>query len=116
MIAVIMMVFQPFPAILWQLCKPKPDSESFAKAKLMFSGFHRAFGISIMIIAAVTVFTGINNYRDIYMDEEQADTFFITAIIGLAAIGSLPFFVEVINRAKRGSAKPPANNAEKEET
>mmetsp|Transcript_46006 Transcript_46006/g.107003 ORF Transcript_46006/g.107003 Transcript_46006/m.107003 type:complete len:531 (+) Transcript_46006:50-1642(+) len=113
MIAVAMMLFQPLPAFLWQFCKPKPDSDNFAKAKQMFGAFHRMFGISIMIIAAVTVFTGINNYRDIYMDEEQADTFFIMAIIGLAAIGSLPCFVEIINRAKRGS--PVASNvAEKE--
>jgi len=113
-IAIIMMVFQPFPAIFWQLCKPKPDSEIFAKAKMMFGAFHRIFGISIMIIAAVTVFTGINNYRDIYMDEEQADTFFITAIIGLAAIGSLPCFVEVINRTRRGSGEAQSNTADKE--
>eukprot|EP00403_Amphidinium_massartii_P027333 CAMPEP_0178399406 /NCGR_PEP_ID=MMETSP0689_2-20121128/15264_1 /TAXON_ID=160604 /ORGANISM="Amphidinium massartii, Strain CS-259" /LENGTH=563 /DNA_ID=CAMNT_0020020183 /DNA_START=77 /DNA_END=1768 /DNA_ORIENTATION=- len=114
-IVVVMIVIQPVVAILWQLCKPKPESEHFAKAKLSFSMFHRVLGMSIMLIAAVTVFTGINNYKNIYMDDDQASSYMVTAIVGLVALCSLPVCVEIANRflqARGGSSEAKAGSSQ----
>jgi len=94
LIVVVCMVIQPFPAIAWQLCKPAPTSENFHKAHTMFGLFHRGLGIIILIVATVTCFTGISNYKEIYGDDDQAGTFRIVAILGVAIINLLPVLVE----------------------
>mmetsp|Transcript_39252 Transcript_39252/g.90679 ORF Transcript_39252/g.90679 Transcript_39252/m.90679 type:complete len:537 (-) Transcript_39252:321-1931(-) len=91
----VMFLIQPFPAIVWQFCKPK-DEEKLHKAKPIFGGVHKGLGIAIIAMASATCMSGINNYRDIYQDDGQADGYMFAALIGIIVMNSLSIVVEVL--------------------
>mmetsp|Transcript_38274 Transcript_38274/g.89890 ORF Transcript_38274/g.89890 Transcript_38274/m.89890 type:complete len:537 (-) Transcript_38274:109-1719(-) len=93
----VLAVIQPFPALIWQCCKPAPDSENFKRAKLGFGIFHRLAGISAMVFAYCAIFTGIQNYRDLG-DEEQADSFTGAAVAGMVVLLGCWLLVEIVGR------------------
>jgi hypothetical protein len=78
-------ILQPLPAVF---CRP--DAARQPERRRIFNLAHRTGGVLTLLLATVTIFLGVANYRELW-DSKEAQTFMIAVVVcllsGAGAIG-----------------------------